>query len=114
MSNQETLMNAGLKTKEAKILNLFFEEDKLFSRQIEHTLRIRQPEACISLGQFVKKGWINYKKIMPKGKGRPQQLYSLKVSKAKIINDLLAKIQGELKTIKKTISDLETLQKAWA
>ena len=110
MSEQETLMDAGLKKNEAILLSLFFEEDELFSRQIEHALRIRQPEACMSLGQFVKKGWLKYKKIMPKGKGRPSQLYSLNKSKEKIINNLLAKMHEEMKTIEKTISDLTEWQ----
>jgi len=110
MSEQETLMDAGLKRNEAKLLSLFFEEDELFSRQIEHKMRMRQPEACTSLGLFVEKGWLKYKKIKSKGKGRPQQLYSLKESKKNIVGDLLAKMQEKMKTIEKTISDLEALK----
>lgn len=103
MEQEQRLMNAGLKKKEAQILSLFFEEDKLFSRDIEHMLRIRQPEACIALGHFVKKGWLKYKKILSKGKGRPQQLYSLKKSKSSILAELLDTMTKKKESIEQTI-----------
>ena len=104
---EEVFLNAGLDRNEAKVLNRFFEEDKLFSRQIEHELRMRQPEASIALGRLVERGWLTYKEIRGKGKGRPQHLYSLKESKKTIITELINNLRTEQEKIEKTISKLE-------
>lgn len=108
---EEVFLNAGLNTHEAQVLNYFFIEDKLFSRQIEHNTNMRQPEACIALGTFVEKGWLTYKKIRRKGKGRPQHLYSLKVGKKRILTELINDLRKEQEKIEKTIRKLEQLHK---
>lgn len=105
---EQIFLNAGLDRKEAKVLNCFFEEDKLFSRQIEHKADLRQPEASVSLGCLVKKGWLTYKKVRGKGKGRPQHIYSLKENKNKILTDLINNLRKEQEKLEGTISKLKT------
>ena len=71
---------------------------------------MRQPEACIALGHFVEKGWVTYKKVMGTGKGRPQQLYSLKKSKKIILTELINNLRKEQEKIEKPISKLELVE----
>ena len=106
---EELFLNAGLNKNEAKVLNYFFIEDKLFTRQIERNVDMRQPEACIALGHLVEKGWLTHKKIRHDGKGRPGQLYSLKKSKKTIIAELVNNLRKEQEKIEKIISKLEQL-----
>ena len=101
----KTLINAGLGKKEAKVLSYFFEEDNALSREIEHKLRMRQPEVCIALGYFVKKGWLTYEKMKPQGKGRPQQIYSIK-DKKEVLTELINNLRKEQKKIEETIKKL--------
>ena len=101
----KTLIDAGLGKKEAKVLNYFFEEDNALSREIEHKLRLRQPEVCIALISFVKKGWITYSTMMPEGKGRPQHAYSLK-DKKEVLTELINNLRKEQKKIEETIKKL--------
>ena len=107
---EEVFLNAGLDKNEAKVLNYFFIEDKpFFSRQIEHNTNMRQPEASIALGRLVEKGWLTYKKIMHKKKGRPEHLYSLKESKKRILAELINNLRKEQEKIEETISKLEKI-----
>ena len=103
----KTLINAGLSKKEAKVLGYFFEEDNALSREIEHKLRMRQPEVCLALIHFVKKGWLTYSTMMPEGKGRPQHLYTIK-DKKEILTELINNLRKKQKKIEETISKLET------
>lgn len=108
---EQIFLNAGLNKNEAKVMSCFFEQEPLFSREIERKLRMRQPEVCVVLGDFTKRGWLTYEKKKGEGKGRPQQKYTLLKNKSNIIGDLLEKMHEDMLKIGQTITSLEELQK---
>lgn len=98
---EELLMKAGLKKKEAQVLNYLLGNNGAFSRDLEHDLRMRQPEASIALTGFGDKGWVKYKNIKGNGKGRPQKKYTL----AKSEKDILTEISKPLYELQKEINE---------
>ena len=110
---EKTLIEAGICLKEAKVLQWFFNKRQGFSKNIEHELSIRQPEACRILGNLVEKDILSIKKIRNSvGKGRPQHLYTLKKPVKQVLtdisNDIKQKEQNLHQTEQKLLSFADT------
>jgi len=61
----------GYTTSEAKVIIYFLIKEKAFTKDLEHTTGLRQPQVSVAVSSLEKKGIINKITMMKNGKGRP-------------------------------------------
>ncbi len=108
----DLLTAMGLKKQEAKVIVGIYKGLK-FSRDIERTFNLRQPEVSEILRNFIKRGWIK-EEIYRNGRfkrGRPLKKYDLAVDFKEICRELIDRKKKELKQMQEKIERLERLVK---
>lgn len=94
----------------AKILVYLLKYDKAFSRDLEETMDIRQPEVNVGVKELRALGYVVKKEIQKlEGKGRPRHLYSLNKSKEKILHQIETEARDGIEEIEHNLQELKQL-----
>ena len=94
----------------AKALACLLSTDRITSREVERTSRLRQPEVSIAMNYLKENNWIDVEEVKNKqGKGRPMKVYSLIVPMDEIINFIEKRVLDENQIMLKNIENLRCL-----
>ena len=107
MNIKETMIKTGYKDNEAEVIDYIYHHDNATSREIEHTLNLRQPIASIILSKYTDKKWVQETQTKNGGKGRPTKYYHLQ--KDKVMAELQRRIHYELSEMTKRQRELQTM-----
>jgi predicted transcriptional regulator len=84
----ETLQKLGVERNVSAMITYLMNVDKASSREIEIGTDLRQPVVSICAKTLRSNGWLEESGIKRNGKGRPLNMYKLKVSIDEIIKHL--------------------------
>ena len=107
----EALKNLGLKSKEAAVLTFLMknQDEPVSQWDIERALQLRQPYVSAALRTLEHHNWVDVSmKLKDAGTmGRPENIYQLRVSPAKIAKDLKDDYINRQDVIKKSIRTIQ-------
>ena len=107
----EALKNLGLKSKEAAVLTFLMknQDEPVSQWDIERALQLRQPYVSAALRTLEHHNWVDVSmKLKDAGTmGRPENIYQLRVSPAKIAKDLKDDYINRQDVIKKSIRAIQ-------
>jgi predicted transcriptional regulator len=87
----DTLISLGLGRNVAMTLAYMQNTNAATTIELERSARLRQPEVSIAMKQLKERDWVNEREEKKPGKGRPNKIYSLKVS----FNDIIAQLENQ-------------------
>lgn len=103
----EVLTNLGMSRTTSLALACLRDSEKAeMARNIEVKTGLRQPEVSIAMKELAEKGWVNVSKQKKAGKGRPINLYILRVKFSDIISYIENKQKGKFSESKTLIDKL--------
>ncbi len=83
-----TLIYLGMSRPVARILSYLQNRNEITTIELERGTGLRQPEVSIAMRELNERGWVNEREEKKLGKGRPNKVYSLKISFDEIVNGL--------------------------
>lgn len=104
----DAMQKVGFGRIEARILTYMLNNGAALSRDIEHTMEIRQPEASTGLKRLLKMGIITQDILHTEKKGRPVHKYSLKKSVEATKKNIISISE---KKIAEQVADIHALEK---
>ena len=106
----EMFVKLGMSKNLAKTLLYLSHVDECYSTEIERGAPLRQPEVSLAIKELKQKNLIK-KRVFKKekGKGRPNDLYKLKVPISDILKGFEQEKLKEIKTITDNISRLKNI-----
>ena len=104
MKRDEALKLFGFNKFESKCLMHLLKHGESMAREIERATRLRQPEVSMGLTSLNKKGFVDFKKLKGKKRGRPKQIYYMKMSNDKFIEYLKKDAEKKKKEIDRALS----------
>jgi predicted transcriptional regulator len=87
----DALISLGLGRNVAMTLAYMQNTNAATTIELERSARLRQPEVSIAMKQLMERDWISEREEKKPGKGRPNKIYSLKVS----FNDIIAQLENQ-------------------
>jgi predicted transcriptional regulator len=105
----ETLQKLGVERNVSAMITYLMNVDKASSREIEIGTDLRQPVVSICAKTLRRNGWLEESGIKRNGKGRPLNMYKLKVSIDEIIKHLEEERIQESSQIMQSIQRLKQL-----
>lgn len=93
----------GVNKKVAAILVYLRNKEDVTSVEIENHTGLRQPEASIALNRMVRDGWVHYKRVTSRAKGRPTHIYNLKEVFDRIVENEVEKFHKNAEKVEKEI-----------
>jgi predicted transcriptional regulator len=107
----ELLQKLGYSRTISAVLGVMLDSNAKFpmgAYEIELAAHLRQPEASTALTALVSWGWLKEKKEKPKGDiGRPKHLYSLGITKEKLVDAIREVIHAKNDEKMKMVEELE-------
>ena len=103
----ELLVEMGLRKNVARAVVYLSKVKEAVSREIEIGANLRQPEVSLAVKELKEKGWIDWKEVKKKGKGRPLKSYKLTVDLKEIAKGIIEKKREELKKLEEELKELE-------
>ncbi len=82
------LISLGMGRPVARALTYLLMVDEAMSSDLEKGTGLRQPEVSIAVKQLKESGWIKQREEKKPGKGRPYNIFSLKIGFNKIVAQL--------------------------
>ncbi len=107
----ELMDSLGMNKNISKVLLFLSRNGESSSRKIEGAVDLRQSEVSIVTTEMKNKGWMSFRSIKRKGKGRPTNLFKLRQSLPRIIKKIEAEKMIEIEDMKKRIVYLKRLAK---
>lgn len=99
---------------EVTALFYLFKNSSGFAREIERGADLRQPEVSNATKLLIGRGWVKVATVCLKGKGRPQNKYSLIMSKKDIVKsinklfvDKIRLLEDDRKTFNELIGNIK-------
>lgn len=106
------LMNSiGVNKNISKVVVFLDRTGEAKSRTIEDSVDLRQSEVSIITTWLRSKGWVTFRTIKKKGKGRPTNMFKMRYSLGRIVKEIEAEKITEMEDIKKRINHLKRLAK---
>jgi len=99
----------GMPRNLAKTLMFVSQVEECCSADVEHGTDLRQPEVCLAVNEFVRRGWIKKREVKKKGKGRPQHIYRFTSSLRDIVTSFEKEKMLEIGTLEKNLSEIRTI-----
>lgn len=87
---RRTFLHTKVTKSEGKILFYLLNAKSSFARKIERVADLRQPQVSIATRRLIGRRWIKFTTVKSKGKGRPQNRYSLAMSEKDIVESIKA------------------------
>jgi len=106
--NIALFVSCGLNGNAAKCLCYLTTHERAMSTDIESTMDMRQPEVSVGLRDLRRGGFVSFKKIPKKGKGRPLQEYAMR-EKSEIYSKLKEELQERVKMANHNMMKLDML-----
>lgn len=103
------LQHFGFSNAVAKTLIYMLNKKTGHSKEIEHSMDLRQPEVSLATTELRHLGILDKKNIPLEGKGRPLHRYILKKSSAEIMKIIEGKAQAKIKSLETNLKDLRDL-----
>jgi predicted transcriptional regulator len=89
----DALIFLGLERPVARTLAYLNNRNEVTSFELKIATGLRQPEVSIAIRQLKERDWVNEREEKKTGKGRPNEIYSLKVG----FNDIIARLENQQK-----------------
>ncbi|UCE73631.1 MAG: ArsR family transcriptional regulator [Methanomassiliicoccales archaeon] len=105
------MISLGMPRNISKVLLFLSKKGEATSQKIEISMGLRQSEVSIALKNMRGRGGVTSKSLKRKGKGRPTQLYRLKISLRRIIKEIEGEKLKEIEDMKKKIARLKRFAK---
>lgn len=90
----------------SELIAVLANEGTMTAKEIEKKTELRQPEVSIGMKELNREGWIRIEERKGTGKGRPQKLFSLKVSLRQIVSEIQERFKQEEEVRKKLVLDI--------
>jgi predicted transcriptional regulator len=105
----DALISLGISRTVARALSFLQNVNETTSIELERGTGLRQPEISIAMKELEEHGWISEREEKKPGKGRPNKVYSLKVSFNGIIAELERQQRKAVDEMQKNIKRLKAL-----
>ena len=107
----ERLLVVDVSKTEAKVLLHLIKSKESLARNIEKATDLRQPEVSSAVRKLIGRGWVTHRDIKSEGKGRPQQMYSLVMSKADITKAINKLFYEKIQSLEKERDEVNNMLK---
>ena len=105
----DALISLGMSRNAARMLVHLQNVDEASSRELEKGTGLHQPEVSIAAKNLKERGWINMREVPKTGKGRPYNMFSLKIGFSEIIDQLEKEQENAVDEVRSRIELLKKL-----
>ncbi len=109
----ELFTDLGMPRNLAKTLMFISQVDECKSAEVEQGADLRQPEVSVAMQEMRRRGWAEKRDLKKKGKGRPVHIYTLTKKLPEILNTFEQEKMKQVETIKKDLTDLQSMIKEY-
>ena len=109
----ELFTDLGMPRNLAKTLMFISQVDECKSSEVEQGADLRQPEVSVAMQEMRRRGWAEKRDLKKKGKGRPVHIYTLTKKLPEILNTFEQEKMKQVETIKKDLTDLQSMIKEY-
>jgi predicted transcriptional regulator len=109
----ELFTDLGMPRNLAKTLMFISQVDECKSSEVEQGADLRQPEVSVAMQEMRRRGWAEKRDLKKKGKGRPVHIYTLTKKLPDILNTFEQEKMKQVETIKKDLTDLQSMIKEY-
>jgi predicted transcriptional regulator len=109
----ELFTDLGMPRNLAKTLMFISQVDECKSAEVEQGADLRQPEVSVAMQEMRRRGWAEKRDLKKKGKGRPVHIYTLTKKLPQILNTFEQEKMKQVETIKKDLTDLQSMIKEY-
>ena len=109
----ELFTDLGMPRNLAKTLMFISQVDECKSAEVEQGADLRQPEVSVAMQELRRRGWAEKRDLKKKGKGRPVHIYTLTKKLPQILNTFEQEKMKQVETIKKDLTDLQSMIKEY-
>ena len=109
----ELFTDLGMPRNLAKTLMFISQVDECRSAEVEQGADLRQPEVSVAMQEMRRRGWAKKRDLKKKGKGRPVHIYKLTRPLPDILNNFEEEKMKQVETIKKDLTDLQSMIKEY-
>ena len=109
----ELFTDLGMPRNLAKTLMFISQVDECKSSEVEQGADLRQPEVSVAMQEMRRRGWAEKRDLKKKGKGRPVHIYTLTKKLPQILNTFEQEKMKQVETIKKDLTDLQSMIKEY-
>ena len=103
----------GMPKNLAKTLMYISQVPECKSSEVEQGADLRQPEVSVAMQEMRRRGWAKKRDLKKKGKGRPVHIYKLTKPLPQILSTFEKEKMKEVDTIKKDLTELQSLIKEY-
>ena len=109
----ELFTDLGMPRNLAKTLMFISQVDECKSSEVEQGADLRQPEVSVAMQELRRRGWAEKRDLKKKGKGRPVHIYTLTKKLPDILNTFEQEKMKQVETIRKDLTDLQSMIKEY-
>jgi predicted transcriptional regulator len=109
----ELFTDLGMPRNLAKTLMFISQVDECKSSEVEQGADLRQPEVSVAMQELRRRGWAEKRDLKKKGKGRPVHIYTLTKKLPEILNKFEQEKMKQVETIRKDLTDLQSMIKEY-
>ena len=109
----ELFTDLGMPRNLAKTLMFISQVDECKSSEVEQGADLRQPEVSVAMQEMRRRVWAEKRDLKKKGKGRPVHIYTLTKKLPDILNTFEQEKMKQVETIKKDLTDLQSMIKEY-
>ena len=103
----------GMPKNLAKTLMYLSQVNECRSAEVEQGADLRQPEVSVAMQEMRRRGWAEKRDLKKKGKGRPVHIYTLTKKLPEILNTFEQEKMKQVETIRKDLTDLQSMIKEY-
>jgi len=109
----ELFTDLGMPRNLAKTLMFISQVEECKSSEVEQGADLRQPEVSVAMQELRRRGWAEKRDLKKKGKGRPVHIYTLTKKLPDILNTFEQEKMKQVETIRKDLTDLQSMIKEY-